>query len=89
MGSLGTYAVGSPHVKNGAARRLTELRRDVIARTHTPARLERLGLAQNTGEGRNHLRGEANAWTLTDLGGRIARGIGAHTERSGSNGASR
>jgi AcrR family transcriptional regulator len=46
------------------------------------ARLERLGLAVNTWEG--HLRGEANAWTLTDLGGRVARGIGAHTERSGS-----
>ena len=51
------------------------------------ARLERLGLAQNAGEGRNHLRGEANAWTLTDLGGRVAHSIGAHAARSGSNGA--
>jgi AcrR family transcriptional regulator len=50
------------------------------------ARLERLGLAQNAGEGR-HLRGEANAWTLTDLGGRVAHSIGAHAARSGSNGA--
>ena len=49
------------------------------------ARLERLGLAVNTGEG--HLRGEANAWTLTDVGGRVAQSIGAHSERSGSNGA--
>ncbi len=49
------------------------------------ARLERLGLAANTGEG--HLRGEANAWTLTDLGGRVAHSIGAHAARSGSNGA--
>ncbi len=45
------------------------------------ARLQRLGLAQNAGEGhRGHLRGEANAWTLTDLGERVARSIGAHTE---------
>jgi DNA-binding MarR family transcriptional regulator len=50
------------------------------------ARLERLGLAVNTGEG--HLRGEANAWTLTDVGGRVAQSIGAHSERGGSKEAS-
>jgi AcrR family transcriptional regulator len=49
------------------------------------ARLERLGLAANTGEG--HLRGEANAWALTDIGGRVAHSISVHAGRSGSNGA--
>jgi DNA-binding MarR family transcriptional regulator len=44
------------------------------------ARLERLGLAVNTGEG--HLRGEANAWTLTEIGARVVQNIGAHSERS-------
>jgi AcrR family transcriptional regulator/DNA-binding MarR family transcriptional regulator len=38
------------------------------------ARLERLGLLQNTGEG--HSRGEANAWTLTVTGRRVAQRIG-------------
>jgi AcrR family transcriptional regulator len=47
------------------------------------ARLERLGLARNAGEGR-HLRGEANSWTLTDLGGRVAQSIGAHAEQAGA-----
>jgi hypothetical protein len=32
------------------------------------ARLQRLGLAQNAGEGRSHLHGEANAWRLTPRG---------------------
>jgi AcrR family transcriptional regulator len=50
------------------------------------ARLERLGLAANTGEG--HARGEANAWTLTDVGGRVALSISAHAERSSSKGVS-
>jgi AcrR family transcriptional regulator len=40
------------------------------------ARLERLGLVQNTGEG--HARGEANAWTLTPTGVQVARGLRAH-----------
>jgi AcrR family transcriptional regulator len=44
------------------------------------ARLERLGLAHNTGVG-SHLRGEANAWTLTDTGVRAARSIGTHSGR--------
>jgi AcrR family transcriptional regulator/DNA-binding MarR family transcriptional regulator len=48
------------------------------------ARLERLGLAENTGEG--HTRGEANAWTLTATGGRVAQSIGAHTERRRTDG---
>jgi AcrR family transcriptional regulator len=43
------------------------------------ARLERLGLTTNTGEG--HQTGEPNAWTLTDVGTRVASSIGAHTER--------
>jgi len=41
------------------------------------ARLERLGLAANTGEG--HSKGEANAWTLTPTGQRVAHSIRAHT----------
>jgi AcrR family transcriptional regulator len=39
------------------------------------ARLERLGLMSNTGEG--HARGERNAWSLTVLGGQVARRLGA------------
>ena len=41
------------------------------------ARLERLGLVQNVGEG--HRAGEANAWRLTSAGVRIAQSIRAHT----------
>jgi DNA-binding MarR family transcriptional regulator len=41
------------------------------------ARLERLGLASNTGEG--HLKGEPNAWTLTPTGRRVAQTIQLHT----------
>ncbi len=41
------------------------------------ARLERLGLAANTGEG--HQKGEPNAWTLTPTGQRVARTIRIHT----------
>jgi AcrR family transcriptional regulator/DNA-binding MarR family transcriptional regulator len=48
------------------------------------ARLERLGLVENTGEG--HTRGEANAWTLTPAGHRVARGISAHVDGAGSGG---
>jgi AcrR family transcriptional regulator len=42
------------------------------------ARLERLGLAVNTGDG--HLRGEANAWRLTPKGVQVEHGISAHTQ---------
>ena len=35
------------------------------------ARLERLGLTSNTGEG--HAKGEPNAWKLTPLGARVAQ----------------
>jgi AcrR family transcriptional regulator len=41
------------------------------------ARLERLGLASNTGEG--HTKGVPNAWTLTPLGRRVAQTIRIHT----------
>jgi AcrR family transcriptional regulator len=41
------------------------------------ARLERLGLACNTGEG--HLKGEPNAWVLTPTGRRVAQTIRIHT----------
>ena len=41
------------------------------------ARLDRLGLVTNTSPG--HGRGERNAWVLTGTGGRLARGIRAHT----------
>lgn len=47
------------------------------------ARLERLGLAENTGEG--HSKGEPNAWTLTVTGERVALSIRAHTpDRKGA-----
>ena len=42
------------------------------------ARLERLGLMHNTGEG--HARGERNAWSLTVLGGQVAQRLGASTD---------
>ncbi len=45
------------------------------------ARLERLGLAQNAAAEGRQLRGEANSWTLTETGGRVAQSIGAHVER--------
>lgn len=48
------------------------------------ARLQRLGLVANGGEG--HARGEANAWTLTETGRRVVRSIGAHTERRQNSG---
>jgi AcrR family transcriptional regulator len=41
------------------------------------ARLERLGLVCNTGEG--HMKGEPNAWTLTPTGRRVAQTIRIHT----------
>jgi AcrR family transcriptional regulator/DNA-binding MarR family transcriptional regulator len=41
------------------------------------ARLQRLGLATNTGEG--HTKGEPNAWTLTPTGRRVAQTIQLHT----------
>jgi AcrR family transcriptional regulator/DNA-binding MarR family transcriptional regulator len=43
------------------------------------ARLERLGLLINRGEGRR-TRGEPNAWTLTPLGLRVANSIAGHTD---------
>jgi AcrR family transcriptional regulator len=42
------------------------------------SRLQRLDLVANGGEG--HSRGEANAWTLTEIGRRVVRSIGAHAE---------
>jgi AcrR family transcriptional regulator/DNA-binding MarR family transcriptional regulator len=41
------------------------------------ARLERLGLTQNTGQG--HAKGEPNAWTLTPLGHKVAQRLGTNT----------
>ncbi len=43
------------------------------------ARLERLGLLANTGEG--HTKGEPNAWTLTARGARVARSVSAYAAR--------
>jgi AcrR family transcriptional regulator/DNA-binding MarR family transcriptional regulator len=43
------------------------------------ARLERLGLASNTGEG--HTKGEPNAWTLTPTGRQVAQTIRIHTHK--------
>ncbi len=44
------------------------------------ARLERLGLAANTGDG--HLKGEPNAWRLTPKGVEVEHGIRAHTHKA-------
>jgi hypothetical protein len=41
--------------------------------TELLARLERLGLIENAGEG--HSKGEPNAWALTAMGQRVAQGI--------------
>jgi AcrR family transcriptional regulator len=41
------------------------------------ARLERVGLLANTGEG--HAKGEPNAWSLTAKGEQVARSIRVHT----------
>jgi AcrR family transcriptional regulator len=41
------------------------------------ARLQRLGLVENTGAGQT--KGEPNAWTLTTLGGQVAQSIRIHT----------
>jgi AcrR family transcriptional regulator len=41
------------------------------------ARLERLGLTQNTGQG--HAKGEPNAWTLTPLGHKVTQRLGTNT----------
>ncbi len=49
------------------------------------ARLERLGLIENTGAG--HARGERNAWSLTVTGRRVAHGIRAHTHTPDHGGA--
>jgi AcrR family transcriptional regulator len=47
------------------------------------ARLERIGLLQNTGVG--HTKGEPNAWRLTPLGERVAAqlSLGGRSERAG------
>ena len=45
------------------------------------ARLERLGLIENSGEG--HAKGEPNAWTLTATGGEVAQSIRNHAHNEG------
>ncbi|HWY17209.1 MAG TPA: TetR family transcriptional regulator [Solirubrobacteraceae bacterium] len=45
------------------------------------ARLERLGLLQNMGEG--HVRGERNAWRLTGRGVQVTQTISAHAHNNG------
>jgi AcrR family transcriptional regulator len=45
------------------------------------ARLERLGLTENTGDG--HAKGESNAWRLTLKGAQVERSIRAHTSDHG------
>lgn len=47
------------------------------------ARMERLGLIANRGPG--HLKGEPNAWTLTDAGRQLEQSIHAHTSASTEN----
>ncbi len=46
------------------------------------ARLERLGLAANTGDG--HLKGERNAWRLTPKGVQVEHSIRTHTHDHGA-----
>jgi AcrR family transcriptional regulator len=46
------------------------------------ARLQRLGLIENTGEG--HVKGEANAWALTSTGVQVAQSIRAHAPEESS-----
>jgi AcrR family transcriptional regulator/DNA-binding MarR family transcriptional regulator len=43
------------------------------------ARLQRLGLVHNQGEG--HVKGEPNAWQLTPLGGEVTRRLRSHRPR--------
>jgi hypothetical protein len=43
------------------------------------ARLERLGLAENTGDG--HAKGEPNAWRLTSRGSQLEQSIGSSDHR--------
>jgi AcrR family transcriptional regulator len=45
------------------------------------ARLERLGLLENTGEGR-HAKGEPNAWHLTHKGSQVTQTIRAHAHNN-------
>jgi AcrR family transcriptional regulator len=49
------------------------------------ARLERLGLATNTGDG--HSKGEPNAWWLTPKGIQVEHGIGVHAHTHDNNGS--
>ncbi len=49
------------------------------------ARLERLGLIENTGQG--HARGERNAWRLTPTGVRVTQGIRTRTHDQGAGAA--
>ena len=51
------------------------------------ARLERLGLPDNSGNG--HAKGEANAWTLTALGREVAQRVSTQPPRRGSGGVMR
>jgi hypothetical protein len=48
------------------------------------ARLERIGLVANTGDG--HLKGEANAWRLTPKGVLVERSIRVHTSNGRESG---
>jgi hypothetical protein len=46
------------------------------------ARLQRLGLVANTGQGQ--AKGEPNAWTLTDLGEKVAQGLNLDNDMEGA-----
>jgi DNA-binding IclR family transcriptional regulator len=48
------------------------------------ARLQRHGLLANRGVG--HVKGEPNAWTLTERGARVAYSLGGHRETSSESG---
>lgn len=74
----------------GASNRVIGERADVYDQGQISkllGRLERIGLLQNTGEGRN-AKGEPNAWCLTQLGERVTQQLALRTDLSQDDGAS-
>ncbi len=67
---------GRPGVSNRLVADLAEIS-DQGQISKLLARLQRLGLVENTGPG--HVKGEPNAWALTALGRQVAQRLGTHT----------
>ena len=66
----------------GASNRLVADRAEITDQGQVSkllARLERLKLMRNTGEG--HTKGERNAWRLTALGEEVTRRLGVNATR--------